>query len=200
MKRLLLFVLLLPMLATAQDFGARATVGLVASQIDGDKMEGFHKLGFVVGGDVNRRFSKYWGGQIGLRIIQKGSASTDEQSFYKAKLNYAEMPVCATFHLKRTEIEGGLTAGVLLHSLEDVDGYGYDEPAYAFSKFELGSVVGVSYRLLPKIDVSAHFAYSLSRIRPYTSAHSAYMDGGEHNHLLTFGISYVFADSKILKN
>ncbi|MCQ2376283.1 MAG: PorT family protein [Salinivirgaceae bacterium] len=200
MKQLLLLALLLPIFVTAQDFGARATVGLVASQIDGDKMNGFHKLGYVVGADVNRRFSKSWGGQIGLRVIQKGSASTDEQSFYKAKLNYAEMPVCATFHLKQMVFEGGLTAGVLVHSLEDVEGYGYAQPAYSFAKFELGSIVGISYRLLQNIDVTAQFAYSLSRIRPYTSAHSAYMDGGEHNNLLTFAVSYVFADSKILKH
>ena len=94
MKKLLIFVLLvMPLILTAQTFRAGALVGLNASQIDGDLLAGFDKLGLNLGGEVRFSITNRLLGKVELLWSQQGS--TDEPFSGRAQrihLNYVAIP------------------------------------------------------------------------------------------------------------
>ena len=59
--------------STAQNFDAGFTLGLTATQVDGDGYGGFDKAGPIAGIWVSRNFKGSWMGRMELRYAQKGT-------------------------------------------------------------------------------------------------------------------------------
>ena len=80
----------------AQNFNAGLTLGIAATQVDGDGYGGFDKAGPIGGIWVSRNFHRNWFGRMELRYTQKGSyakTSTETSSFYRMRLHYFEVPL-----------------------------------------------------------------------------------------------------------
>ena len=78
-KRVLL-VLLIVVLAVggqAQNFRGGLRAGFTATQMSGDELSGFHKIGAYAGGFVNWRFvqNPRWAIQPEINFVMKGSSS-----------------------------------------------------------------------------------------------------------------------------
>jgi len=88
--------------------------GMNLSQVDGDEVYGFHKVGLNLGAAVIVPFSDHWEVSMELSYSQKGSYQKphyDSDSLtgeYKLKLNYLEVPVLVHFN-DRDKIKFGLT-------------------------------------------------------------------------------------------
>ncbi len=190
-----LTVLWQPNTLLAQEFNAGIYAGLSASQLDGDTYDGYNKPAAMAGAYVNRQITKHLFWQFGIRYAQKGSRRIDSNrnQYYKCDLHYVEMPVTLRyFHYKRLDFEAGLSLGYLLKAREDINAYGWKEANPPFNKYELGSMVGLSYHFNQHLAVSTHLLYSILAVRPYSSGYQTYMDKGQHNNVLNVSVHYVF--------
>ena len=99
-------------------------MGFTATQMSGDELSGFHKMGAYAGGFVNWRFiqNPHWTIQPEINFVMKGSSAflrADKNGNIGNKhvltLYYIEVPALAKYRIvKGLEIEFGPTFGVLL--------------------------------------------------------------------------------------
>ncbi len=176
----------------AQEFKAGIYAGMSACQLDGDRYSGYNKAGITGGVFVNRLFNTKIAYQLGLRYAQKGSSRVDNKNnvFYKSDLHYAELPVSVRYyHYKKLDFEAGISLNYLIKAREDKTSYGYTDANPAFNKFEVGGFAGINYNFTNKWLLMAHFCYSLTAARPYSSNYERFMDKGQHNNVIAFTIA-----------
>jgi hypothetical protein len=195
MKKIFILILFVMFGITcfSQDFNAGAYGGLIASQLDGDTYAGYNKAGLLIGGYVYRYFNKKWAWQLGLRYAQKGSKLTSTRLgiYYKSQLHYFEMPLTLRyFHWEKVDMEFGISLGYLIAALEDKGGYGLEPANPEFNKVELAGIFGISYHFTKTLAVGAHFSYSITAVRPYSSGYETFMDRGQYNNILYFALYY----------
>jgi hypothetical protein len=192
---LIILLVVVTLSGISQEFNGGFYGGIAASQLDGDKLDGYNKAGIVAGGYINRYFNKEWAGQLGLRYAQKGSKTDNNVGFYyKAVLHYVEMPVTVRYqHFKKVDFEGGFSLGYLLKAMEKIGSDDFDVADPPFDKFELASLLGVNYHFNKKLAVGAHFSYSILSVRPYSSGYEDFMDKGQHNNVVYFSVAYKLA-------
>ena len=83
----------------AQTFEGGLIVGFNLSQLDGDDLVGWNRIGLNVGGRVAINPYEQWKINLDLLFSQKGSSATPEQfsSYDKVRLNYVEIPLQVNF-------------------------------------------------------------------------------------------------------
>ena len=109
---------------------------MTGAQIDGDRMDGYHKLGFVVGGAATLQISNRWSLRPEILFTQKGSRSTaaDSLTYLRYRLNYVQIPVLLEYRvIPKLRLQAGISLDYLLGSGVDY-GYGYQTPNPAFRK------------------------------------------------------------------
>ena len=137
---ILVFFILYPVLAVAQEFHGGVTAGIVGSQVAGDTYSGFKKGGLYAGGYVSRDISQRSAFQMEFTFFMKGSQENPKEknnyTDYLFRVNYIEMPLLYQSKIGRFIIEAGPSAGVMIGYYEtDRDGYeisnqpNYNKPA-----------------------------------------------------------------------
>lgn len=202
MRHLLLVVSLLHYIlyADAQNFKSGIITGISSSQVSGDDLGGFHKVGVQVGGFVNHFLGSKTKGQFSIYYIDKGSK--DPKSNFQIDLSYVE----SSFSLIRTyqgfSWEGGIIVGVLVDGITyDRNGKTYDPYVYEdgnlgqFEQFDIGAKLAVGKEVLPKL----HFFWELSNTIPFfpIQNHPAYvsiLNKGKMNSLLCFSFRYLLRE------
>lgn len=134
-------------------FKANGFIGLNLSQIDGDRMDGFNKLGFRLAFQVGRDFKKDFSYYIELAYSQKGSRRIYNENgpvggiWDLAKTDYIELPLFLGWRRnKHIEFQGGLHAGFLARSSVFDYNFGYTSTEF-IRKGELGFLLGVNYQI-----------------------------------------------------
>lgn len=157
------------------NFKGGLRVGFTASQISGDCLSGFHKLGAYAGGFVNIpvTMSGKWKIQAELNFIMKGSSlyskGADDPNIgnkYSLNLYYTETPVIVKFNVfKGLEIELGPTFNFLFyHTEKGIDGdLSIIYPAFRI--FEFSILAGVSYLFKEHWGVNFRFTNSIIPVR-----------------------------------
>lgn len=192
-RLLVLLVAFSPFFVVAQDFGASVDVGLVASQLDGDRYGGYHKFGFSFGASVNHLLvSDVIGARLGLRYVRKGShqEATETTPFYKSELHYAELPLTAFYRWNKFDFEAGISTGYLIKAKEDTDGYGLREPNPDFRRFDVSAIAQLRYNLFGSLWANASLNYSILAVRKHHTAQDGHIVSGQHNNLIIIGLSY----------
>jgi len=85
---------------SAQRFKAGLIAGINLSQLDGDDLAGYNKLGLNVGGRVVANLQGKWDASLELLLSQKGSRFNNKDGFSiyeRIHLNYVEAPVMINF-------------------------------------------------------------------------------------------------------
>ena len=126
MRPFLLFVLLaaLAPTATAQTFRGYVLAGGTASQIDGDNLAGYNKIGLLAGAGVWYDLSDKWRSSLSIAFAQNGSTDSAREAqaavsgFSDIRLNYVVVPV--SFHYM-----DWLSDDALYYRLEFVGGLEY---------------------------------------------------------------------------
>lgn len=131
-KNLILFscIVLASHAGQAQGFRAGAVLGGNMSQINGDFIAGFNKLGIHGGLKVSRSINDKIEASVELLYSERGSRSSlRDINLLKIKLNYVEIPVIVAYKdwlrddYYKMHFETGFSFGRLLqHSIEDVGG------------------------------------------------------------------------------
>ena len=183
--------------AVGQNFGARALLGTNFSQVDGDQLGGYHKLGLNAGIQINREMNEEWKAAFEIRYTMKGSTKTidpDEPATFTLdlKYHYIEVPLLFSYtSLTKLEPYGGISLGVNVLNERDENGIVTKEPE--LKKTETALHLGCTYPLSSKIRADLRHSYSLLSIRDYPVAANSprlLSRTGWFNRLFTLSLSY----------
>lgn len=177
---------------SAQHFTAGVSLGIAATQVDGDTYGGFNKAGPILGFWVGCPIAGDWYGRLGFRYIQKGSFAKTKTNgangFYRLRLHYFDLPIVAGYRF----VNGfRIAAGVAVSYLSDVKevtelGPFPESELEEFGKFDLPFIVGLEYAYSEHWSFAANFSYSLFPIRPYRGNISYRLNRGQYNRVVEF--------------
>lgn len=166
---------------TVSNFKGGVRVGFTASQISGDDLTGFHKLGAYAGlyacYPLNDKGNLKL--QAEINFAMKGShtyippkQTANITQKYVLNLGYMEVPVLLRWRFARLTIRGnsdfefelGPMFGVNLYQRER-DIYGLIQGRPPFSRFEFSALAGISYMFNEHHGVSFRFSNSILKVR-----------------------------------
>lgn len=167
----------------AQSFIAEVSVGLSASQINGDELSGFNKPGLVGGAGVAFPFHENWMIKSELFFIQKGSKSTAKDPFFLIwRSSYLEIPFVISFNFaERFYAEGGVAGDILINSKVDGGG-GFYDVTDQMRTFNPVTIFGFGYALSEKLIFKARHSYSITSFSRYS---------GKYNNTIAVYLSYI---------
>lgn len=204
-RKLILLILIsnISITAITQTFHGGILLGLTASQVDGDSYAGFNKAGFQGGVFVNTLFGTFTGAQFEIKYSGRGAqkpVSSDDPEVYKLSLHYIDLPVMFNLIIRERFItEAGLVPGYMFSAGgEDSGGRLTEDRLVDFHKFDLGTLLGLRFKIGQKFSVSARYSYSLLSIRDIETAGAYYSwfgsligyRTGDYNNYLSFGLYY----------
>ncbi len=138
-------------------FRAGLTAGLAATQVHGDAIGGFNKLGISGGLLVDISGKGRLSGGFEMIYLQKGSrkpANPDAGDFttWGYTFNYIDVPILLTYHLNDFYVQAGVYGGFLIGGEGLFDGSPYEITNPAMRRYDLGVAAGVG------IDFTEHWA------------------------------------------
>ena len=156
-----LTLFLITNIGIAQGFEAYAIGGITFSQIDGDNLAGYNKVGFTGGAATNFILKNGLSVQQELVYYQRGSRATSNQLFddiftYKT-LNYIDFSFLINKKLKeRWLVQGGAGAGKLI-------GIKTDDPNDQLSYYaiDLFPIIGGGYFITESLLLNVRLQYTL---------------------------------------
>jgi len=187
--------------SSGQSFDAGIFAGLSTTQISGDQLSGFNKVGVIAGGFASTYISEKFDGSIQIMFIQKGSrknAKPDKNDYtsYLLRLSYIEVPLLLQWkYSDRFWFEAGPTFGFLLSQYEENE-IGELPEERPFKDFEFGGAIGLNIRLVNDLIFNARLSNSFVPVRDHQSGQSFRLNGGQYNSVLAFTIHYRFASAK----
>ena len=188
-----IFSLFLSSYCYGQNFKAGLIAGVSTSQISGDQLGGFNKLGIKFGASVNHFINSASRGQLALYYIDKGS--NDVNSDFRIDLSYIETSWCVQKTSKGFIYEGGLLFGVLLDG-KTFDIYGYeDTQKNDFHKFDIGAKLAAGIKLKPQLTMFWELSNSIPffPIQKHPGGTTYGLNKGKYNSILSFSFRYLFS-------
>lgn len=195
---LFLSITLFPQFLNAQKFEGAAFLGFNASQIDGDKLAGYNKIGINAGLNISYNLSDPWQLNIDFGYSQRGSRtgllSNEGEYPRKLTLNYIELPIYISYQDWFIEdddyykIQGytGISLGRLFSVKNQLGEDDYDQDN--FLKNDIGLILGMKYFFNKKWGFNARYTRSI--VRMYKDP----VDGSKSllGYFLNFGLIYKF--------
>ena len=189
----LIFLLCIATLTNAQNFQSGLITGISTSQVSGDALSGFNKIGLQLGGFVNHPLGKNSKGQFGLYYIDKGS--DDTKSLFQIDLSYVESSYSILYNFQGFFWEGGVLIGALING-KTYDLYGYENVSESkFNKFDISAKLAVGKELLPKLQMFWEVTNTIPLFP--VQEHPAYMsilNKGKMNAVLCFSFRYLLSN------
>jgi len=175
----------------AQEFKAGVNIGLSTSQVSGDNLSGFHKAGVIIGGFVNRDINKTLALQLEMIFIQKGSSNTKKDNLIAdIYLDYIEVPLLMIYKQSESiELEVGIHSSALVNGYYH-DIYGELENQTGFNNFDIGALIGMSYKINNKLSLNTRLTNSIIPIAEHASGQTYRFNKGKYNTGLNFTLKY----------
>jgi len=184
----------------AQNFNAGLVGGLSGTQLDGDGLGGYNKLGIYAGAYVNRAINDRWSWQFEIAYSQKGSRrvvkpeTLDDGPWIRLQMHYIDVPLLVIWDFRdKIALEGGVSGNMLLsfayndlrNNLLNTD----------FKRFESAILLGARYELRENLFVFARASYSIFSIDPQANflPFFALLQRGAYNNVITLGMRYQFS-------
>lgn len=216
MKRffLLTIAIIFCTLTQAQVFKAGIAAGLNLTQVDGDELYGFKKVGFNGGPMVILPFGPddKWSVSLETLFNQKGSFQRNVNyfhdsldGFYKLVLDYAEVPVLIHFKDKDfLNVGTGFSYGRLVRfgewtASKKID---WSREEWPYTEWDLNWIADFDVPLskrLHKFRLNFRYCYSVVKLRdrifknPFTNKA---WKREQYNNVLTFRLIYIFNEPK----
>lgn len=200
MKRIVLFFLLLSGFTAAfsQGFNAELLLGANFSQVDGDQLGGYNKLGLNTGVQINRKISDDWEGAFELRYSMKGAKKVidpEAPPTFTLKLNYqyVEVPLLVKYTgFDPFTLYAGPSIGVNVQNEREENGI--KTSVTDLNKTEVGFHLGGTFYVNQNIGLDLRHSYSLFSVTEKNARSigpSWFNRTGWYNRLFTIGVVYV---------
>lgn len=174
-NQVLLLLLLTGMLngpqLSAQTFSAMLVGGVNLSQIDGDKLGGFNKLGFNTGARVSAKLSDRWSLSTEFLYSQQGASRvpTDDISsqYDKIRLNFVEVPLMINFSDWKILASAGVSYNRLINYevINDVGSNITDVKSEDYNTDIASLVLGASYFFSEKVALNIRWSRHLTNLK-----------------------------------
>jgi len=178
----------------AQNFKAGLVAGISTSQVSGDQLGGFNKIGLKLGASVNHIINPASRGQLAIYYIDKGS--NDLNSDFKIDLSYIETSWCVQKTSKALIYEGGLLFGVLVDG-KTYDIYGYEDIQKSdFHKFDIGAKLAAGIKLKPQLSMFWELSNSIPffPVQDHPGRATYGLNKGKYNSIFSFSFRYLFSE------
>lgn len=146
------------------------SLGINGTQVDGDALGGYNKMGPYAGIHANRKMGEKTEFSIGLTYTQKGSrsnSSLQNPNYYILRLNYVEVPWMFIYNYKtKYRFEGGVSGAYLFKSHEENGQIGVYKGN--LKSYDFCYNFGVGYNLNEKMFFNLRYSYSFLPIRDYS--------------------------------
>jgi hypothetical protein len=201
--------------AEAQRILGGVSMGVNLTQVDGDDLFGFRKVGINVGPMVEVPFGpkRHWSVSMELLYSQKGSShrgGSDSLYSYSYKLiqNYAEIPVLVHFSDRRSITGGvGFSYGQLI-SYKETNSKFYNKYFIyqtGLANYDISVIADLQIRLWSKLWANLRYQYSVKSNRtvyidksilyPPQNPETRY----QYNNVISVRLTWVFNQAKISK-
>lgn len=177
------------------EFEAGFLAGFAATQVDGDGVSGFNKIGATGGFFVTMSLSEKLSGRMELTYVGKGSrkpADPDNGDFstWGYTFHYIDVPLMLEYHLDAFYLHGGVYGGVLINGTQFQDGASYDVVNPEMRPYDFGVVGGAGYDITESLFAQARFTTSVIPIRqpPDPGNQTRWFDGGMSNIVVQFSL------------
>lgn len=190
MRIITLLLSFLPVIGMAQGFGGGLFAGISTTQVTGDNIGGFNKVGAWGGAFTDYRFTPRSTLQLELSFIQKGSRQAptvkNDGVLYVHNQNILEIPVLYKWYgIKNMSIELGLQAGIILSTVERGNTIPTTTNNPLIKPAEFSGAAGLSYYFWKgKIEVNMRYANSILSLK---GNRDWWM-----NHVFAFSVRYWF--------
>ncbi len=172
------------------------SLGMDASQIDGDVYSGYHKIGAFAGFGVNRKLSKRWEGELALTFIEKGvrknvdsaALANNNVTFSLIRLEYLEIPFVLRYSYRKFKAEGGAALGYLLKNPPSSISQNGAVIDNNFHSFDYSFIIGLGYKVAPNVLLNLRFEYSLVTMHPYYTSTVGIFHGQFPRNLFNYGL------------
>lgn len=187
-------------LSHAQEFNFFALAGPVASQIDGDRIGGYDKMGLVAGIGVSHHLNNNWNAIMELEYISKGKGSFEESTgaSYKTALHYIQLPLLAEYKvIENLYVETGVSFAYLLSYQFYEDNEPTNSEPFKPLNFDLDWLLGATYAIDEDWRVNLRFSYSIIHMNEITET-DYYRPNiwkhplGKYNRSLALAVQYWF--------
>ncbi len=186
--------------ATAQRFDAGLIAGFNASQVEGDKLKGYHKPGFLAGAFVQTDIAPAIVAGFEIKYSQKGARRKfkpqeglqDPKDKYVMRLGYIDLPLFVGFRTNdRSMLIGGIAPGILVHSKE-LDSVGEIPEQYQqeFNTFDLQPFVGFQFDFLERVSLDLRMALSVVKAADLPGDSNYYFHTGLYNNVISLALYY----------
>ncbi len=201
--RILAIVLLCGILTTtnshAQSFGGGLIAGMSTSQVAGDMLGGFNKIGLLAGAYTSLKIKENLKLQFEIVYIEKGSRNPNMHEHnhpnserIEINLSYIEMPL--TVNLQQTENLGVELGIISAFNISATWNRPYEKNILAlnpqYKKYDLGVCAGINYHITDNIILNTRISNSIIPIRPHVSGATNNWNKGQYNTVLSFAIHY----------
>ena len=190
MRLLSLILVLLPIVGHGQGFGGGLYAGISTTQVTGDGIGGFNKVGAWAGAFTDYRFTPRSTLQMEISFIQKGSRQApnvkNDGILYVHNQNILEIPVLYKWYgIKNMSIEMGLQAGIILSTVERGNTIPTTTNNPLFKPAEFSGAAGLSYYFWKgKVEVNMRYSNSILSLK---GNRDWWM-----NHVFAFSVRYWF--------
>jgi len=202
---------------SAQRIKGAISAGMNLSQVDGDEVYGFNKVGLIAGASATLPVGKHFSFTIETNYSQKGSNQKDQYyeeiddslgnvevrtGAYKVKLDYLEVPVLFHFNDRNIFAAGlGFSYGRLVSVKEWEHGHRVSTTSLntgPYDRDDYNVLADLYFRIhkkISKLKFNIRYAYSLSKIRTrdfYNNRGEYTGTRDQYNNLFSFRIIYIF--------
>jgi hypothetical protein len=195
---------LVAMVGYTQSFYGAFSLGSNLSQIDGDEIYGFKKLGLNASAAAIYPFHPSWQASVEIQFSQKGSyqkfpvvpVANQTLPYYNLRLDYLEVPFLIHF-IDRTgvSIASGIQFGRLV-ALKEVE-WGKETitevGAGVYARDDWNAILDIRIPLAPRFKLNFRYHYSLVpiRTRTYENAINEWTRQ-QYNNFMSLRLVYVF--------
>lgn len=203
----------------AQIIKGEAVLGMNLTQVDGDEVYGFKKVGANVGGGVLVPFGKRgrWDASFEVLYSQKGSWQKAQYhdslnngiiitGEYKLNLHYMEVPIMVMYTDKELISFGaGFSLGRLIGVKEWEHGRLIDTTTLSsgtYSKNDFSILADFRIRIYKSLKFNLRYQYSLVKIRTreFEDLAGNTWTRKQYNNVITFRLIWVFNEAQSRKN
>ncbi len=136
----------------ALTFKGGVICGMTMSQVHGDGIGGFNKLGVNGGFTVQVLNNKSRGFNLGVLYNQKGSRkplnpNIEDDITWAYRFTYFDLPVVYTMEIEGVQVEFGLQPSILISAEENMYNVGYDPTGVPVKDFDLSLVLGAQLQM-----------------------------------------------------
>jgi len=192
-KIIFFFFIFLSLHSYPQFFKGGIFSGITTSQLSGDRLSGFNKIGLIAGGYTeyvlksNKEFIRF-----SININQKGSQSKSTDSiYYKSKLNYIEFPLAYYFKISKKDIFlAPVIIPAYLFKTKEFDIYGEIPNQIPFRNYEIAAGISSIIKISNLFNLRIDYSNSIIPVRPHKSGYTYYFNRGQYNSLFSFIIEW----------